>query len=285
MGCRRSWIPTTPPRGRGPAPRPSSGASRWARTSAGPATPWSSTGPTGITDAGGLRTQFTHVIDVAPTILSLAGIPEPETVDGIDQEPMHGTSFAASLSPTAPRPNTAPSSTSRPSATERMYKDGWWLGYEDRARSRGCSRPTPLLPTRPASGIPTPVRPSSTTCLTTSRRRRDIAADHPEKVQELKDLFWEEAERYKVLPLLAALSTFFGMVPPIPQETTFEFRGDVQNVMPGMIPRIYNRSYSISADLVVPEGGCRRCHRRRGRPSRRLLALSSRTASSPTRTR
>ncbi len=84
---------------------------------------------------------------------------------------------------------------------------------------------------------------------------RDIAADHPDKVHELKALFWEEAERYKVLPLLATLSTFFGMLPPIPEETTFEFRGDVQNVLSGMIPRIYNRSYAITADLVVPEGG------------------------------
>jgi len=58
-----------------------------------------------------------------------------------------------------------------------------------------------------------------------------------------------------VLPLLAALSTFFGMLPPIPDETTFEYRGDVQNVLSGMIPKVYNRSYSITADLVVPEGG------------------------------
>ena len=83
----------------------------------------------------------------------------------------------------------------------------------------------------------------------------DVAAEHPEKVQELKALFWEEAERYKVLPLLATLSTFFGILPPISEETTFEFRGDVQNVMPGMIPRIYNRSYAITAELNVPEGG------------------------------
>jgi arylsulfatase len=55
--------------------------------------------------------------------------------------------------------------------------------------------------------------------------------------------------------LLAALSTFFGMLPPIPEDTTFELRGDVENVLSGMIPRIYNRSYTISADLVVPEGG------------------------------
>ena len=74
-------------------------------------------------------------------------------------------------------------------------------------------------------------------------------------MKELKDLFWEEAERYRVLPLLATLSTFFGMLPPIPEDTKFEFRGDVQNVMAGMIPRIYNRSYAITADLVVPDGG------------------------------
>ena len=53
--------------------------------------------PDGVQDKGGLRSQFTHVIDVAPTILELAGIPEPTTVDGIEQEPMHGTTFTESL--------------------------------------------------------------------------------------------------------------------------------------------------------------------------------------------
>ena len=63
-------------------------------------------------------------------------------------------------------------------------------------------------------------------------------------------MFWEEAERYRVTPLLATLSTFFGILPPIAEKTTFEFRGDVQDVLSGMIPRIYNRSYSITADLA-----------------------------------
>ena len=58
-----------------------------------------------------------------------------------------------------------------------------------------------------------------------------------------------------MLPLLATLSTFFGMLPPLPAITKLEFRGDVQNVLSGMIPRIYNHSYTISADLVVPKGG------------------------------
>ena len=83
----------------------------------------------------------------------------------------------------------------------------------------------------------------------------DLAAEHPEKVAELKELFWQEAERYQVLPLLATLSSFFGQLPPLPKITKLEFRGDVQNVLSGMIPRVYNHSYTISADLVVPDGG------------------------------
>jgi arylsulfatase len=83
----------------------------------------------------------------------------------------------------------------------------------------------------------------------------DLAADYPEKVAELKALFWTEAEKYKVLPLLATLSAFFGIVPPMAEAEKIEFQGGVQNVAPGMIPRVYNHSYSISADLVVPEQG------------------------------
>ena len=58
-----------------------------------------------------------------------------------------------------------------------------------------------------------------------------------------------------MLPLLATLSTFFGRLPPISDEATFEFRGDVQNMMSGMIPRVYNHPHAITADLIVPQGG------------------------------
>ncbi len=74
-------------------------------------------------------------------------------------------------------------------------------------------------------------------------------------MKELRELFWQEAEKYNVTPLLSALTSFFGIVPPLPEVPKFEFRGDVENVLSGMIPRIYNHSYSISADLVIPKGG------------------------------
>ena len=209
--------------------------------------------PGRIKDAGALRTPFTHVIDVAPTILDVAGIPEPTTVDGIEQEPMHGSSFSASFSDGA-APEHRTQQYFETVGNRAMYKDGWWLAMKTE-RIPWELTPEALAPYAPGVWDPD-AGPAELYYLPDDfSQAKDLAADHPEKVQELKDLFWQEAERYKALPLLGALSSFFGMVPPIAQETTFEFRGDVQNVLPGMIPRIYNRSYTISADLVVPVTG------------------------------
>jgi arylsulfatase len=83
----------------------------------------------------------------------------------------------------------------------------------------------------------------------------DLTADHPEKLTELKELFWAEAERNRVLPLLGCAGIFFGILPPMPTQTRFSFSGDVQNVQRGMIPRIYGRSYAIEAQLQIPAGG------------------------------
>ena len=203
---------------------------------------------------GSLRSQFTHVIDVAPTILELAGIPAPATVDGIEQEPMHGTSFVASLTDAA-APEHRTQQYFETIGNRAMYKDGWWLAIKTE-RIPWVLTPDEIAPYAP--GVWDPDCGSGRAVLPAGRlhsgqRPRGRASRQGPGTRS--DLFWEEAERYKVLPLLAALSTFFGILPPIPDEARFEFRGDVQNVMPGMIPRIYNHSYSISADLVVPDGG------------------------------
>ena len=209
--------------------------------------------PGHINDAGGLRSQFTHVIDVAPTILDIAGIPQPTHVDGIEQEPMHGTPFTKSLTDAA-APEHRTQQYFETIGNRAMYKDGWWLAVKTE-RIPWVITPDALKPYAPGVWDPDddPVElyylPDDFT------QAKDLASQHPEKVKELKDLFWQEAERYKVLPLLATLSTFFGMLPPLPAITKLEFRGDVQNVLSGMIPRIYNHSYAISADLVVPKGG------------------------------
>jgi arylsulfatase A-like enzyme len=209
--------------------------------------------PDRVTDAGGLRTQFTHMIDVAPMILDIAGIPRPDTVDGIDQEPMHGTPFTDSLTDAA-TPEHRTQQYFETIGNRAMYKDGWWLAQKT-ARIPWVLTPDALKPYHPDVWNPDNDPVELYYLPDDFSQAKDLAADHPEKVAELQQLFWEEAERYRVTPLLATLSTFFGIVPPIPQDTKFEFRGDVQNVLSGMIPRIYNRSYSITAHLEVPDGG------------------------------
>ena len=77
--------------------------------------------PARIEDGGGLRSQFTHVTDVGPMILDIAGIPQPTHVDGVEQQPMTGVTFAGS-SPTRTPPSTTPRSTSRTSVTGRCTR-------------------------------------------------------------------------------------------------------------------------------------------------------------------
>jgi len=208
--------------------------------------------PAMIKDAG-LRSQFTHVTDVGPTILDIAGIPMPTHIDGIEQQPMHGVTFADSLTDaTAPERHTQ--QYFETVGNRAMYKDGWWLSMKT-ARIPWVLTPESLKPYAPGVWDPDADPVVLYYLPDDFSQARDLAADHPEKVQELKELFWQEAEKYNVLPLMAPLAGFFGMLPPLPQAATYEFRGDVQNVLSGMIPRIYNHSYAISADLVIPPGG------------------------------
>jgi len=201
------------------------------------------------------RSQFTHVIDVGPTILEVAGIPEPKVVDGIEQEPMDGTSFMYTFDDaTAAERHTV--QYFEMLGSRAMYKDGWW------AASRPDRIPWDLSPeTLAAFGPDSDWDPDRDTGwelydLTTDfSQAHNIADQHPDKVQELQELWWSEAERNRVLPLMAGLSVIYGILPPLPTATRFPFMGDVQNVQRGMTPRVQGRSYSIEGELTVPEGG------------------------------
>jgi hypothetical protein len=77
----------------------------------------------------------------------------------------------------------------------------------------------------------------------------DLAERYPDKVRELTALFWAEAEKYQALPLLGEMATVWGFPKYSTQQTKFTYYSGTQNIAPGTIPPIYNRSYSISADL------------------------------------
>ncbi len=201
------------------------------------------------------RAQFTHVIDVGPTILEAAGIPEPKVVDGIPQEPMDGTSFLYSFdSAAAPEQHTQ--QYFEMFGSRGMYKDGWWAASRIDRLPWDLSLET-LSKYGPTSGWDAD-RDIGWELYDLTRdfsQAHDVAAQYPQKVQELQDLWWKEAERNRVLPLMAGVSVMFGILPPLPTQTRFPFSGGVDNIQFGMVPRIYGRSYAIEAELVVPPTG------------------------------
>jgi len=135
-----------------------------------------------------------------------------------------------------------------------IYQDGWWA----------CSRldrvPWDFSPETMKRFAPGAYDPENDVwelyyLPDDFTQAHDLAAERPEKLAELQELFWSEAERNRVLPLLGGMSIFFGILPPLPTVTRFTFYGDVQNVQRGMVPRILGRSYSIEAELSIPDGG------------------------------
>jgi arylsulfatase len=209
--------------------------------------------PRGMEPSPAMRDQFTHCIDIAPTVLEAVGIPEPVSVDGIAQEPMDGTSFRYTFDDAgAPERHTV--QYFEVLGARGIYKDGWWAG------TRLDKAPWDMSPETMARFAPGKYDPEQDVWELYDLRSdfsqaHDLAAERPDKLAELKATWWEEAERNRVLPLLAGFSIFFGILPPLPTVTRFAFAGDVQNVQRGMVPRVVGRSYAIEAELHVPEGG------------------------------
>ena len=196
--------------GLGRQTRRSNGASKWRRISAAPATRWSSRGRRRITDKGGLRSQFTHLIDVVPTILEAANIPAPKFVNGIEQMPMHGTSFAYTFDDA----NAAERHTQQYFeilGNRAMYKDGWIASCR---LDRIPWEVDPKTMARFAPGVWDPDKDvwELYNTLEDFSQANDLAQKYPDKLNELKALFWKEAEKYNVLPLLGGFASFFGFL-------------------------------------------------------------------------
>ena len=217
-------------------------ASHWGGTRNGAIVHW----PNRIKAKGEIRTQFHHVIDVAATILDLAGLPEPTFVHGVQQMPLHGVSMAPSFDDAA--------------AAERretqyfemfcnrgIYHQGWTAVTRH-------SIPWVLEEAPPLEAdVWELYAPDDWT------QARDIAEEQPEKLAELQRLFMLEAAKYNVFPLDDRRAERFN--PDLagrPQLT----RGNSQLLFGGMrrltensVVAIKNKSHSVTAQIVVPEAG------------------------------
>ena len=169
-----------------------------------------------------------HFIDLGPTFSS-ARPPERRWWTG--QRSRWRERVSCTASTTRPRPSGTPCSTSRSTATGVIYQDGWW------AACRLDRIPWDASPPSIARFAPGTYDPEQDTWELDDlpddfTQANDVAAEHPEKLAELKDLFWAEAAKHNVLPLMAGFSVFFGILPPMPTVTTHTFYGDVENIVP-----------------------------------------------------
>ena len=210
--------------------------------------------PKRIRDKGGLRSQFTHLIDVVPTILEAANIPAPKFVNGIEQMPMHGVSFVYSFDD-ARAPERHAQQYFEIFANRAMYKDGWIASCK---LDRIPWEADPKAMARFAPGVWDPEKDvwELYNTLEDFSQANDLAKEHPDRLDELKALFIKEAEKYHVFPLLGGLAAYFGFLPTTgAPKTKFVYYSGVENVSSGMIPHVYGTSYAIEADVVIPPSG------------------------------
>jgi len=206
--------------------------------------------PARIKDVGGLREQFMHVIDVVPTILEAAGIKAPETVDGIKQSPIEGTSFAYTFdAKNAKEPSRHKTQYFEMFGQWALYHEGWLLSTEvNRApwQAFGPANPDPL--NKQVLELYDLNKDFS--------QSQNIAAQHPEKVKELKKMFIEEAKKYQVFPMDASVAA--RIVAPRPNitagRTEFVYTRPMTGLPQGDSPMLLDASYTITADITVPEG-------------------------------
>jgi len=207
--------------------------------------------PARIKDKGSLREQFVHVIDVVPTILEAAGIRQPQVVDGIRQSPIEGTSFAYTFdAQNAKAPTRHKTQYFEMMGQYALYDDGWLLSTKvNRA---------PWEAFGPANPDPLNNQVLELYDLRTSwNQTDDVAAKYPQKVKAMKAKFVAEAKKYQVFPMDASVAA--RIVAPRPNITAgrsaFVYTRPMTGLPQGDSPLLLNTSYTVTADIEVPQGG------------------------------
>ncbi|PJE09889.1 arylsulfatase [Mycobacterium sp.] len=203
------------------------------------------TWPKRITDQGGLRCQFHHVIDIAPTVLEAAGIPQPTVVHGVAQKPYDGISLAYTFD------NAAAQDRRRTQyfeiqGTRGIYHEDWIAcTYHAKIQWRKAALPEF-----------TDDRWELYDLRSDYSQATDLAAERPDKLAELKALFDTEAAAHNVFPLddrgpiraMGARPTILG------ERSSISFGQGAIRMPEDIIRSAFNRSYSITATIDTPGG-------------------------------
>jgi len=206
--------------------------------------------PSGGFDEGGVRLQFTHAIDVLPTLTELAGVGLPARIDGIEQSSIDGQSFAYLLSVGGESaPERHQTQYSEMFGSRAIYHKGW--------------KAVTFHPIGPLYDDQDPNAPFDEDVWelydvrTDLSETDDLAARHPDLLRDLVELWWEEARRNQVLPLDNRV--LWALVHPKPdhrrpRELLRYFQGGAQ-VPEVVAANVRNRSHALIVDVDVPESG------------------------------
>ncbi len=220
-------------------------ASHFGGTRQGLAISW----PARIKDAGGIRPQFHHIIDIVPTILEVTGIKAPQLVDGIKQSPIEGVSMAYTFD----KPNSSAASRHKTQYFEMagnrgIYHEGWYAN---------TSPPVPPWELKAATLPMNEYKWELYNLTEDYSQANDLAAKMPDKLKQMQATFLQEARKYQVLPL--DNRAFARAITPRPSavagRTVFTYTGENSGIPTGNAPSILNRSFTITAEVEVPQGG------------------------------
>jgi arylsulfatase len=204
--------------------------------------------PKRIKAANQVRSQWHHVIDVAPTVLEAASLPEPKSVNGTEQAPIEGVSMLYTFDKPDAQ-GTHKAQYFEIMGNRAIYQDGWFAGTIHRA-------PWEQLPRRKLQeDIWELYNASSDFSLV-----NDLAASNPAKLKELQDLFMTEATKYRVLPIddrvLERLNPASAGRPDVMGDrTSLTLSAGMVGMSENVFINIKNRSLSITADVEIPDGG------------------------------
>jgi len=205
--------------------------------------------PKGIKSKNEIRSQFHHVIDVAPTVLEAAKLPEPKFVNGVKQTPIEGVSMAYTYED-AKAEDQHITQYFEIIGNRAIYHDGWLAGTVHKA-------PWELQPRR---GITNDEGWELYNVNEDFSLSNDLAAENPNKLAEMQALFLEEAPKYNVLPIDDRSIERFDPI----QAGRPDLMGDRTSIilyegMDGMLENVFlnvkNRSKTITAEVTIPEGG------------------------------
>jgi arylsulfatase A-like enzyme len=204
--------------------------------------------PAGVTAQGETRHQFSHVIDVAATVLDVVGLPAPDFVNGIQQRPLEGTSMRASFAD-ADAPEFHETQYFEMFGNRGIYHKGW---------TAVTRHSTPWVM---GTGLPEFDDDTWELYDTTTdwSQAHDLAKEQPEKLAQLQRLFLIEATKYNVLPMddrrVERFNSDLAGRPTVVAGTSQILYGGMTRLSENVVINIKNKSHQVTAEVTIPEGG------------------------------